>query len=220
MPEGFLGINIGPNKDTQDKLSDFLECFNKLYRFANYITINISSPNTEGLRDFHEKDNLDKLLEAIQAAKKNNQVTCPVVVKISPDINEKEISDINELILKYKINGIILTNTTNQNRENLSDVKKKESGGLSGAPLKDISTAWIKKFYKNNKGKIPIIGVGGVENGQDVYDKIAAGASAVQLYTGMIYRGPSIVKDIKKELIEILKKEKVKNIREIVGINS
>ena len=220
MPEGFLGINIGPNKDTQDKLSDFLECFNKLHRFANYITINISSPNTEGLRDFHEKDNLDKLLEAIQAAKKNNYVTCPVVVKISPDINEKEISDINELILKYKINGIILTNTTNQNRENLSDVKKQESGGLSGAPLKDISTAWIKKFYKNNKGKIPIIGVGGVENGQDVYDKIAAGASAVQLYTGMIYRGPAIVKDIKKELIEILKKEKVKSIRDIVGINS
>ncbi|MEK9918366.1 MAG: quinone-dependent dihydroorotate dehydrogenase [Pelagibacteraceae bacterium] len=220
MPEGFLGINIGPNKDTQDKLSDFLECFNKLHRFANYITINISSPNTEGLRDFHEKDNLDKLLEAIQAAKKNNHVTCPVVVKISPDINEKEISDINELILKYKINGIILTNTTNQNRENLSDIKKQESGGLSGAPLKDISTAWIKKFYKNNKGKIPIIGVGGVENGQDVYDKIAAGASAVQLYTGMIYRGPAIVKDIKKELIEILKKEKVKSIRDIVGINS
>jgi len=124
------------------------------------------------------------------------------------------------LILKYKINGIILTNTTNQNRENLSDVKKQESGGLSGAPLKDISTAWIKKFYKNNKGKIPIIGVGGVENGQDVYDKIAAGASAVQLYTGMIYRGPAIVKDIKKELIEILKKEKVKSIRDIVGINS
>ena len=220
MPEGFLGINIGPNKDTQDKLSDFLECFNKLHRFANYITINISSPNTEGLRDFHEKDNLDKLLEAIQAIKKNNTITCPVVVKISPDINENEISDINELILKYKINGIILSNTTNQNRENLSDVKKQESGGLSGAPLKDISTAWIKKFYKNNKGKIPIIGVGGVENGQDVYDKIVAGASAVQLYTGMIYRGPSIVKGIKKELIEILKKEKVKNIREIVGINS
>ena len=220
LPEGYLGINIGPNKDTKDKISDFLECLSKLNKFANYLTINISSPNTEGLRDFHEKELLSNLLKKIQEEKKRKKISCPIVLKLSPDIEDNEVSNINELILKFKVDGVILANTTNKNRDNLLDQYKNEEGGLSGAPLREISTKFIKNFYRINKGKIPIIGVGGIDSGESAFDKILSGATAVQLYTGMIYKGPGIVKDIKKELIEILKKEKIKNIQEAIGLNS
>ena len=220
LPDGFLGINIGPNKDTEDKISDFIECFSKLNKFASYITINISSPNTEGLRDFHEEKLLSDLLNKLYDLKKNQKISSPIVLKLSPDIEDKEINKINELVLKFKIDGIILTNTTNKNRESLVDSNRSEIGGLSGLPLKNLSLKFIKNFYKFNKGKLPIIGVGGIDSGQSAFEKITAGATAVQLYTGMVYKGPSIVKDIKKELIEILKKEKIKNIQQAVGINS
>jgi len=220
LPEGYLGINIGPNKDTKDKISDFLECLSKLNKFANYLTMNISSPNTEGLRDFHEKELLSNLLKKIQEEKKRKKISCPIVLKLSPDIEDNEVSNINELILKFKVDGVILTNTTNKNRDNLLDQYKNEEGGLSGVPLREISTKFIKNFYRINKGKIPIIGVGGIDSGKSAFDKILSGATAVQLYTGMIYKGPGIVKDIKKELIEILKKEKIKNIQEAIGLNS
>jgi dihydroorotate dehydrogenase len=219
-PEDFLGINVGPNKDTNDKVSDFVKCFDRLNKSASYITVNISSPNTEGLRDFHEEELLSSLLSKLNELKKNKKIKCPIVLKISPDIENKEISNINELISKFRIDGIILTNTTNQHRELLSDVKKDEAGGLSGLPLQKISLKLIKNFYKINKGKVPIIGVGGVDSGKSAFEKIAAGASVIQLYTGMVYSGPGVVKDIKKQLIEILKKEKIKNIQEAVGINS
>ena len=219
-PEDFLGINIGPNKETKDKISDFTKCFDKLGKLSSYITVNISSPNTEGLRDFHEEKLLSNLLSKLNELKKNKTIQCPIVLKISPDIEEKKISDINELISKFKVDGIILTNTTNQHREHLSDIKKNEDGGLSGLPLQKISLKLIKIFYKSNKGKVPIIGVGGIDSGKSAFEKIAAGATAVQLYTGMVYKGPGVVKDIKKEVIGILKKEKIKNIKEAIGINS
>ena len=219
-PEDFLGINIGPNKDAKDKTLDFLECFNKLNNLANYITVNISSPNTEGLRDFHEEKLLSNLLSKLNELKKIKKIKCPIALKISPDIAEKEISNINELVLKFNIDGIILTNTSSQSRENLSDIKKNEAGGLSGLPLQKLSLKFIKNFYKSNKGNLPIIGVGGIDNGQSAFEKIAAGATAVQLYTGMVYKGPGVVKKIKKELIEILKKKKISNIQQAIGINS
>ena len=122
--------------------------------------------------------------------------------------------------MEYKIDSVILTNTTDKNRDNLFDEKKKEKGGLSGKPLRDISTEFIKRFYKDLRGKIPIIGVGGIDSGQSAFEKIAAGASAVQLYTGMIYKGPTIVKEIKKELVDILKEKGFKNIVEAVGSSS
>jgi len=220
LPDDFLGINIGPNKDTKDKISDFVECFSKLNKFASYITVNISSPNTEGLRDFHEEKLLSELLNKLYELKKNQKILCPIVLKLSPDIEEKEITTINEMVLKFKIDGVVLTNTTNQNRNNLVDINKHEIGGLSGLPLQKLSLKFIKNFYKSNKGKLPIIGVGGIDSGQSAFEKIAAGATAVQLYTGMVYKGPGIVKDIKKKLIEILKKEKIANIQQAIGINS
>ncbi len=220
LPDGFLGINIGPNKDTLNKEEDFYKCLKKISPFGGYVTINISSPNTEGLRDFHEQKELEKLLKGINKIKKDNNILKPLVVKLSPDINDNEISKIIELIIKYEISGIILSNTTETREMVLKDLKKNEKGGLSGQPLRDRSTNLIKKFYNETKGKVQIIGVGGVDSGQAAFEKISVGANAVQLYTGMVYRGPGVVKDIKKELISILKKENLKNIGDAVGINA
>ena len=220
LPSGFLGINIGPNKDTKNKDEDYFICLSRLSSFAGYITINISSPNTEGLRNFHEQKALEKLLLGVNKIKKDKNIVKPLVVKISPDIKDNEISSIIELILKHKIEGIIVSNTTDSHREKLSDIQKNEKGGISGQPLKDLSTMLIKKFYRETKGKIQIIGVGGVDSGHTAFEKICAGADAVQLYTGMVYKGPGVVKEMKKELITILKKEKLKNISEAVGINA
>ncbi len=220
LPTGFLGINIGPNKDSLNKEEDYFLCLSRLSSLAGYITINISSPNTEGLRDFHKKEELEKLLNGINKIKKDKNISKDIVVKLSPDINDNDINKIIEIIIKHKISGIIVSNTTDSNREKLDDYKKNELGGLSGQPLKDISTNLIKKFYKETKGKIQIIGVGGVDSGHAAFEKISAGANAVQLYTGMVYKGPGIVKDMKKELISILKKENLKNIGEAVGISA
>ena len=220
LPNGFLGINIGPNKDTKNKEEDYYICLSRLSSHAGYITINISSPNTEGLRNFHDQKELEKLLNGINKIKKDKNISKPIVVKLSPDISDNEISKIIELILKFKIDGIVISNTTDSNRDNLLDEKKSESGGLSGKPLRDISTNLIKKFYNETRGKIQIIGVGGVDSGQAAFDKITAGANAVQLYTGMVYKGPGVVKDMKKELITILKKENLKNISAAIGINA
>ena len=220
QPEGILGINIGPNKDSKAKEEDYYTCLERLALYSSYVTINISSPNTEGLRNFHEQKEMEKLLIGINKIKKNKKIDKPIAIKLSPDINEKDVSRIVELIKKYEVHCIIISNTTDGNREKLSDVKKNESGGLSGKPLEDISTNLIKKFYRETKGKIKIIGVGGVDSGQSAFNKIISGADAVQLYTGMVYKGPGIIKSIKKELISILKKENLKNISQAVGINA
>jgi dihydroorotate dehydrogenase len=219
-PQGILGINIGPNEETKDKSEDFYICLSKLYSYASYIAINISSPNTKGLRDFHEENSMTKLLEGLNKLKKDKNINKPLVIKLSPDIDEKEISNIVEIVKKYKLDGIIISNTTNKNREKLLDSKKNETGGLSGEPIKNISTNLIKKFYKALNKKITIIGVGGVDSGKSAFEKITAGADVIQLYTGMVYRGPGVVKEIKKELISILKNNKIKNISEAVGINA
>ena len=213
-------MNIGPNKDTINKVEDFILCLNQLHSHSDYVTVNISSPNTEGLRDFHEKESLDTLLKNLNLVKVRKKIKKPLIVKISPDIQEKNISNIIELILKHKVEGIIISNSSDRNRDKLLDTKKIEKGGLSGKPIKDISTILIKKFFKEINKKIPIIGVGGVDSGSSAFDKISAGAKAVQLYTGMIYEGPTVVKKIKKELILTLKKEKIKNINDVVGINA
>ena len=219
-PDGLLGINIGPNKDTDNMYNDFLSCAKTFFPIGDYITINISSPNTEGLRNFHEKENLEKLLIKINEIRKESNFKKSFLLKISPDLDESSINIIVDLSLKNNINGIILTNTSDKNRDKLIDNQKNEKGGLSGQPIKDLSTKIIQKFYKELNGKIPIIGVGGVDSGNAAFEKIAAGASAIQLYTGMIYKGPMIVKEIKKGLIIKLNEKGFKNISEAVGSNS
>ena len=215
--KGILGVNIGPNKETKDQKNDFCLGLKSFFNIADYITVNISSPNTEDLRDFHDKKKLEDLLASLNKIKKENKSNIPLLLKISPDIKENDIPEITEVADKNNISAIVLTNTSNSNRDNLKSEAKKEEGGLSGEPIKQISTNMIKKFYKQLHGKIPIIGVGGVNSGKSAYEKIIAGASLLQLYTGFVYKGPSVAKNIKKELIQILKTEGIKNIKEAVG---
>ena len=217
--KGVLGINIGPNKNTKDQKNDFCIGLKNFFDIADYITVNISSPNTEGLRDFHDQEKLEDLLLALNKIKSENKINIPLLLKISPDIKDNQISEIADTAIKNDISGIILTNTTNSNKDKLISDFKKEEGGLSGEPLQQISTNMIKKFYKQLNGKIPIIGVGGVNSGKSAYEKIIAGASLLQLYTGLVYKGPSIVKNIKKELIQILKVEGLNNIKDAIGKN-
>jgi len=217
VPNGLLGINIGPNKDASDMINDFLECAKIFFPLGDYVTINISSPNTEGLRNFHKPEYLKELLSKINQIREQSNFNKSFLLKISPDLNDSFISNIVQLSLEYNIDGLILTNTTDKNRQNLLDKKRNEKGGLSGKPIKDLSTDFIKKFNKELKGKIPIIGVGGVDSGQSAFEKIAAGASAIQLYTGMIYKGPTVVREIKEDLVGILKDRGFKNIEEAVG---
>ena len=215
--KGILGINIGPNKETKDQKNDFCLGLKNFFDVADYITINISSPNTEGLRDFHDQERLIELITSLNKIKKDKGTNIPLLLKISPDINNNYIPEIAEIAIKSNFSAIILTNTTNGNRANLKSELRKEEGGLSGNPLHEISNNIIKNFYKELKNKIPIIGVGGVDSGKSAYEKILAGASLLQLYTGFVYRGPSAAKDIKKELIQILKTEGIKNIKDVVG---
>ena len=217
--QGILGINIGPNKDTKDQKNDFSLGLKNFFDLADYITVNISSPNTKGLRDFHDQEKLKNLLFALNKIKEDKKTNIPLLLKISPDIKDSYISEIVKVSVQNNIAAIILTNTTEGNRDNLISKIKKEEGGLSGEPLQKISTNMIKKFYKELNGKIPIIGVGGVNSGKTAYEKILAGASLLQLYTSFVYRGPSTAKKIKKELIEILKAEGINNIQEAVGKN-
>ena len=217
--KGVVGINIGPNKNTKDQKNDFCIGLKNFFDIADYITVNISSPNTEGLRDFHDQEKLEDLLLALNKIKSENKINIPLLLKISPDIKDNQISEIADTAIKNDISGIILTNTTNSNKDKLISDFKKEEGGLSGEPLQQISTNMIKKFYKQLNGKIPIIGVGGVNSGKSAYEKIIAGASLLQLYTGLVYKGPSIVKNIKKELIQILKVEGLNNIKDAIGKN-
>jgi len=215
--KGILGVNIGPNKETKDQKNDFCLGLKNFFDIADYITVNISSPNTEGLRDFHDQEKLQNLLLTLNKIKKEKKTKIHLLLKVSPDINDSDIPEIVNVAIKNNISAIILTNTTNGNRDNLTSKFKEEEGGLSGEPLQKISTIIIKKFYKQLNGNIPIIGVGGVSSGKSAYEKILAGASLLQLYTGFVYRGPSTAKEIKKELIQILKNEGIKNIKDAIG---
>ncbi|MDC0442257.1 quinone-dependent dihydroorotate dehydrogenase [Candidatus Pelagibacter sp.] len=214
---GLLGINIGPNKDTSDRLNDYLIGLKTFHEEADYITINISSPNTENLRNFHEGGKLQDLLKSIITEKKNLNSNIPIAVKVSPDISEDQVNQISEILLENGINIVIVSNTSDATRDKLSNIQRHQKGGLSGKPIEEKSNILINKFYKLLKGKIKIIGVGGVDSGQAAYDKFIAGADFVQLYTGMVFKGPNIAGIIKKDLKELLIRDGVKNYTEIVG---
>ncbi|GLP98063.1 quinone-dependent dihydroorotate dehydrogenase [Paraferrimonas sedimenticola] len=204
--EAVIGVNIGKNKDTpvENGKDDYLICMDKVYDVADYIAVNISSPNTPGLRSLQYGELLDELLQTLKnkqlelEAKHNKYV--PLALKIAPDLSDEEIESIAECLLKNKIDGAIATNTT-LDREAVKHLPEHtEAGGLSGKPLTSSSTVVIEKLHKALKGEIPIIGVGGIHSAQDAKDKIQAGASIVQLYTGFIYEGPELIANITKEL--------------------
>lgn len=213
-PKCVLGVNIGKNKDVpnEEAIENYLNSFNLACEVADYITVNVSSPNTPNLRELQKAESLDELLKTLQD---NNLKKIPLLVKIAPDLSESEIEAIVDIALKLNLAGIIATNTT-ISRENLQ-TKINETGGLSGKPLTKRSTEVISTIYKYSKGKIPIIGVGGIFTADDAFEKICAGASLLQAYTGFIYQGISFARDVNFGLAQIIKEKGFKNLDEAVG---
>ena len=219
LPKGICGINIGPNKDNATSSEDYILCFDKLCQLASYITINISSPNTPNLRSQHDDDKLTKLIDAIQGRRNANKSSIPILLKISPDIEDEKIKNLCNILIEKNIDGIILTNTTVQNRKNLLSEFKLEKGGLSGAPINELSNEIIEKFYLRLGKNIPIIGAGGVSCGATAFEKIKSGATLLQLYTSLVYEGPNVAKKINKELSDLIKKSGYEKIEDVIGIN-
>lgn len=204
--KGVLGINIGKNFDTPNEraVDDYLICMQKVYAHASYITVNISSPNTKNLRDLQEKDALSALLASLKLeqnklSEKHGKYV-PITLKIAPDLTEAQVIEIADLLMQYQIDGVIATNTTLAREAVKGLPNAEEAGGLSGAPVRNQSTIIIQQLSKRLQGELPIIGVGGIFNGADAVEKIAAGASLVQVYSGLIYQGPKLVHEICKTL--------------------
>lgn len=216
-----LGINIGKNKDTLNAVEDYLILLERVYGRSNYITINISSPNTKNLRDLQKADELDSFLKAI-FEKKNELIklhskNIPVLLKIAPDLDFGQQEAIADIALINKIDGLIIGNTTISRPESLQSKFKNETGGLSGKPLFELSNSVLKNIYQLTKGKIPIIAAGGVASGSDAYTKIKLGASLVQIYSSFIYQGFELVEQVKKDLDQNLSKDGFKNILDAKG---
>lgn len=200
-----IGGNIGKNKNTpnEDAVSDYIKCFDRLFDVVDYFVVNVSSPNTPGLRALQEKEPLMQLLNTLQQRNSRNNISRPILLKIAPDLTNEQLDDIVEIVLETGIAGVIATNTT-IDRSGLysAEVVKNEAGGLSGKPLTVRSTEVIRYLSEKSGKAFPIIGVGGIHSPQDAIDKLEAGASLVQLYTGFIYEGPGIIKRICKELVK------------------
>ena len=200
-----IGGNIGKNKNTKnsDAFKDYESCYNKLYPHVDYFVINVSSPNTPNLRDLQEKKPLELIIRNINLSNKKQKEKKPILIKISPDINKKQIDDIVDIVKTNNIDGIIATNTS-INRDNLESELdlKNQKGGLSGKPIFSLSNNIIRYIYQKTQGKLPIIGVGGIMCPDDAIEKLKSGASLIQLYTGFIYEGPSVIKKINKRIIE------------------
>ena len=206
---GVLGINIGKNFDTpiEKAVDDYLICLRKVYEYASYIVVNISSPNTKNLRQLQQADEMGGLLSALKTEQteleKQHGRYVPVVVKIAPDLKDDEIDVIANLFLEYKIDGVIATNTT-IDKQAVNKLKHgEEQGGLSGAPVRSQSTHVISRLAEMLKGNIPVIGVGGILSGEDAVEKIEVGADLVQIYSGMIYRGPDLIGETSKAISEM-----------------
>jgi dihydroorotate dehydrogenase len=214
-----VGVNIGRNKNVpnEEAIENYLECFDRVYEVADYIAVNISSPNTPNLRELQKAENLEELLAAIQ--KRNTKFgPKPLLVKIAPDLSDSEIEAVVDICVRLGISGIIATNTTVK-REALKTINTERfgDGGLSGRPLTERSNQVISKIYRYSKGKMPIVGVGGVFTADDAFAKIAAGACLVQAYTAFIYRGPSFAHDINSGLLRIMREKGFSLIDQAVG---
>jgi len=212
---GSVGANVGANKDAEDRVADYEAGIRRLASLATYLTINISSPNTPGLRALQSRSALEDLLRRSIAARGEN--TAPIFLKIAPDLTEEDRGDIADVALNSGIDGLIISNTTIDRPGHLKSVNAKETGGLSGAPLMGPSTEVLADIYKRTTGQLPIIGVGGVASAADAYTKIRAGASAVQLYTALIYQGPGLVQKMKKDLASFLRRDGFSTVNEAVG---
>lgn len=199
-----IGGNIGKNKTTPNEQAtdDYVACFNALFDHVDYFVVNVSSPNTPNLRALQDKEPLTRLLQELQDRNQAKNSPKPILLKIAPDLTEDQLLDIIDIVSETKIAGVIATNTT-ISREGLQSENKKETGGLSGKPLSKRSTEVISFLHQKSNGSFPIIGVGGIHTAQDAMDKLDAGASLVQLYTGFVYEGPALIKQINKALLSV-----------------
>jgi dihydroorotate dehydrogenase len=209
---GIVGVNVGANKDSGDRIADYVEGVRKLAPVARYLTINISSPNTPGLRDLQQEGALNELLAAVSEARGKT----PVFLKVAPDLADGDAERIVRSAIDHRVDALIVSNTT-VTRPPLKSKHAREQGGLSGAPLKSLALERIRQFRGASGGQIPLIGVGGIATADDAWERIRAGASLVQLYTAMIYEGPGIAMRIARGLAKRLKRNGFSNIAEAVG---
>jgi dihydroorotate dehydrogenase len=217
-PAGIVGANLGKNRDSKDATTDYCLGATRLGPLVDYLVINISSPNTPGLRDLQRRHEASRLVEAVAAARASlGAHQPPLLLKIAPDLTPREVDDLGEVALGSPVDGIILSNTTTARPETLRSPAATEPGGLSGQPLFDPSTDLLGRFYRLTGGRVPLIGVGGIGSGAQAYAKICAGASLVQLYTAMVYQGPGLVRTIKQELAQCLERDGFRSITEAVG---
>ncbi|XP_024383741.1 dihydroorotate dehydrogenase (quinone), mitochondrial [Physcomitrium patens] len=219
---GILGVNLGKNKTSEDAAADYVQGVHTLSQYADYLVINISSPNTPGLRKLQGRKQLQDLIKKVLAARDEMQWgeagPPPLLVKIAPDLSKQDLADIAAVALALRLDGLVVTNTTVSRPDAvLGLVHSTETGGLSGKPLFSMSTEILHDMYVLTKGKIPLVGCGGISSGEDAYKKIRAGASLVQLYTAFAYEGPSILPRIKSELAACLERDGFKSLREAVG---
>ena len=221
-PDCVLGVSIGKSKITplENAIEDYLASFELVYKIADYVAVNVSSPNTPQLRELQQSQQLEALLSALQTRRRELEKDVPLLVKLSPDLERRDLEMIVEVIERVQIDGIIATNTTVSRANLRTDAKRVAAfgeGGLSGKPLKDRATRMIAELYQLTGGRIPLIGVGGIFTAEDAWEKIAAGASLVQLYTGFIYQGPRIAQEINEGLAKILAREGLPNLDAAVG---
>lgn len=217
---GILGVNLGKNKDTkeEDAVLDYIQGMRKMGELAEYIVINVSSPNTPGLRRLQGEERLRQLLVPILQVRDELVYRPPVLVKIAPDLTDDEMTDIAKVVLELKVDGLVVCNTTVK-KDELKSKWRGEAGGVSGRPLRKRSTEVVRHMYRLTGGKVPIVGVGGVESGSDAYEKIRAGASLVQLYTALTYHGPWLVVRIKDELNELLRQDGFERLEDAIGVD-
>jgi dihydroorotate dehydrogenase len=214
---GIVGINIGANKDSVDRSADYRDAFSKLAPFASYVTVNVSSPNTPGLRGLQNKSELEHLLALLTDARAKMGLRVPLLLKIAPDIDPAGADDIAQVTLASGIEGLIVSNTTIARPTTLKSSEAQQSGGLSGAPLFEPSTALLRTMRQRVGTRLVLVGAGGVASGADVYAKICAGASLVQLYTALAYEGPGLVMRLKRELLDCLVRDGLTRVRDAVG---
>lgn len=214
-----LGVNLGKNKSSTDAAADYVAGVQTLGPLADYLVVNVSSPNTPGLRDLQGKAELRDLLTKVLAERDMlpSERKPAVLVKIAPDLTEQDKQDIAGVVCEVGVDGLIVSNTTTSRPRGLQSTQRLEAGGLSGKPLRELSTQTVREMYALTQGRVPIIGVGGVSSGRDALEKIRAGASLVQMYTALVYHGPPVVRTVKRELEELLREQGFKSVMEAVG---
>ena len=217
---GIVGVNIGRNRDSADATADYAEGVRRAAPVADYLVVNVSSPNTPGLRDLQARAVLEALLSQLLKARAQTGVSLPLLVKIAPDLSTEERADIASVALATAIDGIVVANTTVARPLELRGAQAQEAGGLSGRPLLAPSTALLADIYRLTDGRIPLVGVGGVASAPDAYAKIRAGASLVQLYTALVFAGPALIGEITTGLAELLRRDGFASVSEAVGVDA